>query len=156
MPIKVKYDLKKLQEVPKIIKENYVQEITSGSSSDELIRIIRETIKKGLSPVNGWGRFEKYSQSYREKIKEGYLGDKKVSPVNMTLTGKMLDSLRLFVRNGKALLQFDDKKALWHNDGTNKLPERKLLPTGSSDKFNKRITDLLVSALKKAAAKKRN
>lgn len=153
MPIKIKADLKKMKNYTKEVKEKYKKELQSGEAGYELIRIIQDIIRKGISPVDKEGRFEKYSDSYRKDIKAGYYPTKKVSPVNLYLTGDMMASLRFIEIGSKLYLQFEDEKAAWHNKGSGNLPIRKLLPTGSSETFNKRITDLLVKALKKVLKK---
>lgn len=153
MPLKIKADLKKLKNYTTEVKENYQKELESGEAGYELIRLLQDIIRKGVSPVDGEGRFQKYSDSYRKAIKDKRYPDKRVSPVSMYLTGEMLGSLR-FVKSGEKLfVQFDDKKAAYHQKGAGNLPVRKLLPTGMFDRFNKRITDLLVKALKKALKK---
>jgi len=153
MPIKVKVDVKKLKSYTKDVEKRFQDELQSGAAGYELIRILQDIIRKGISPVDGHGRFIKYSDSYKEQIKEGRHGNKRVSPVSMYLTGEMLGSLRFTKIAKKLYVQFEDKKALWHNEGKGNLPVRKLLPTGSREKFNKRITDLLVKALKTALKK---
>jgi hypothetical protein len=153
MPIKIKADLKKMKNYTKDVKEKYKKELQSGAAGYELIRIIQDIIGKGISPVDGEGRFEKYSESYRKDIKSGYYPSKKVSPVNMYLSGDMMGSLRFIEIDEKLYLQFEDKKARWHDKGLGNLPVRKLLPTGRMERFNKRITDLLVKALKKVLKK---
>lgn len=153
MPIKIKTDFKKLKRYTKEVKENYQNELNSGAAGYELIRLLQDIIRKGISPVDGEGRFQKYSDSYRKAIKEGKYPGKKISPVSMYLTGDMLGSLRFVKKNDKLYIEFEDKKAAYHQYGRGNLPKRKLLPTGLFDKFNKRITDLLVRALKKALKK---
>jgi hypothetical protein len=153
MPIKIKADLKKLKNYSKDVKEKYQEELNSGVAGHELIRLLQDIIRKGISPVNGEGRFEKYSESYREAIKSGKFPGKKISPVSMYLTGEMLGSLRFKKVQDRLYIEFQDEKAAYHQYGKGYLPKRKLLPTGLFDKFNKRITDLLVKALKKALKK---
>jgi hypothetical protein len=153
MPIKIKADLKKLKNYNKEVKERFQDELNSGNAGYELIRLLQDIISKGISPVEGEGRFEKYSESYRTAIKRGDFINKKVSPVNMYLTGDMMGSLQFKKSAGKLYVEFGDKKAAYHQFGKGNLPKRKLLPTGLFDRFNKRITDLLVRALKQALKK---
>jgi hypothetical protein len=154
VPIKVKSNLKSAKQITQEIKDKFVKEISTGESNYELIRILQDVIRKGLSPVDGEGRFEKYSASYKRAIKKGDLGpEKKPSPVSMYLTGEMLGSLRVVEKNGKAILEFEDEKAVYHQKGKGKLPVRKLLPTGRFETFNKRILQVLINALKKAVKK---
>ena len=143
MPIKIKTDLKKLKNYNKEVKDRYQDELNSGAAGYELIRLLQDIIKKGISPVDGEGRFEKYSESYREAIRRGDYPSKKVSPVNMYLSGDMLGSLRFKKVAGKLYVEFGDKKAAYHQYGQGNMPKRKLLPTGLFDKFNKRISSVL-------------
>jgi len=153
MPIKIKTDLKKLKNYTKEVKEKFHEELNSGAAGYELIRTLQDIIKKGISPVDGEGRFQKYSESYRNAIKSGRYPSKKVSPVNMTLSGEMLGSLRFVKKNDKLFIEFEDEKAYWHQNGKGRLPKRKLLPVSRFDSFNKRITQLLIKALKTALKK---
>ena len=153
MPIKIKTDLKKMKNYTSEVRQNFKNELTYGSIGYELVRTVQDVIRKGISPVDGEGRFEKYSQSYRDAIKKKQYGNKKVSPVNMSLTGEMMGSLRVIEYKNGALIEFTDKKAGYHQNGEGNLPVRKLLPVKKRDTFNKRITDLLVKALKAALKK---
>ena len=165
--------------------EKQVRQEVARSNINEILRQnIIGSIKKGKSPVEGFGRFEPYSQSYRDAIKgkaafwtkngkvraagtvsnkdlkslraskgarrqnasnrrfakaraEQLFEGKKVSPVNMTLSGKMLKSFKI-IRKIKRfsltfILKFTDPKASYHNEGAKlwhggELPERRLLP----------------------------
>lgn len=153
MPVKVKTNLKTLEKLTSDVRGRFRKELTNGDIGYTLIRTLQDIIKKGLSPVEGEGRFQKYSESYREAIRRGDFKDKRPAPVNMTQTGEMLGSLKVEEKGEKVYLVFDDKKAYWHQNGKGKLPVRKLLPVGRFEGFNKRIIDLLVKALKKAIKK---
>ena len=153
MPIKIKTELKRLKNYNTEVKEKFQKELENGAAGYELIRILQDIIRKGISPVDGEGRFQGYSKSYKDSIKEGNYPGKKPSPVSMYLTGEMLGSLRFVKENGKLFIEFEDEKANWHNKGKGNLPKRRLLPTGVFERFNKRITDLLVKALKSALKK---
>lgn len=155
MPVKIKTDLKVVKKLTEDVKSKFRKEITDGQVGYELVRTVFDTIRKGLSPVDGEGRFQRYSDSYRKAIKKGYLGsDKRPSPVSMYLSGEMLGSLKFVEKAKKLYLQFDDKKALWHHEGKGRLPKRRLLPTKRGSSFNKRITQIIIKALKNAVRKK--
>jgi hypothetical protein len=155
MPIKIRTNLKVLKKLTEDVRENFRKEITNGGVGYELVRTIQDIIRKGISPVEGEGRFQKYSASYRKAIKKGQLGqNKRPSPVSMFLTGEMLGSLRFVEKNKRIFIQFDDKKAFYHQKGKGNLPRRKLLPSGLFDTFNKRITQIIVLALKRSVRKK--
>lgn len=173
--------------------------------------VIKEVISKGISPVKGVGRFQKYSQSYSDQImgkvtfrmirgravpfrsedKTAYsirkgktsknslrtganskisvkkfqtsenkfrndfikFGRKKRSPVNMSLTNEMMNSLNTKATSEYTDIFFTDKKAAYHNDegvGKSKVI-RPLLPTKSGQRFsdliNKKLMDLLRNLL---------
>jgi hypothetical protein len=155
MPVKIKTDLKVVKKLNEEVKAKFRKEITTGSFGYELIRTIQDIIRKGISPVDGEGRFQRYSDSYRSAIKKGYLGsNKRPSPVSMFLSGEMLGSLKLIEKGKRLFLQFDDKKAAWHQNGKGKLPKRKLLPSKRGETFNKRIVQIIIKALKQAVRKK--
>ena len=110
----------------------------------ELEGQIRESIAKGLSPVKGQGRFEKYSQSYIKQIKAGRFNkeSKKTRPVNLTLSGSLMKSLFTKpIRNG-LLIGFDNKLAEIHNKlGAGKSKTiRRMLPTNQGEEFTRSIT----------------
>ena len=78
---------------------------------------------------------------------------KRVSPVNMTLKGTMVNSLIVrpslaLTNKFKMLIQFEDPKATFHNDkGAAGKTVRRLLPTNSGEKFNTRIDTLMRTLL---------
>jgi hypothetical protein len=156
MPIKIKTDLKTLKKLTDDVRKKFTQELETGEVGKELITAILDLINKGISPVDGAKRFQRYSKSYRDAIKKKYIKEKeKVSPVTMKKTGEMQESLKFVIKRGSTLLQFDDKKAAYHNDGSKKtnLPMRKLLPNKKGEKFTPRILGKIVKALKKATRK---
>lgn len=120
-----------------------------------IVKEIKDQIQRGISPVAGIGRFQKYSTSYRDAIKSGK-GDAskksgKVSPVNMTLSGEMLDSLNAKRSGTKLKIGFKDKKAAFHNDqgaGKSKVI-RRLLPTDDGEKFNAKLLQNIREVVKR-------
>lgn len=148
MGIKVKTTLK-LKESVKKVKDSIRRE-----SFDELIEAIKNVIRKGISPVEGAGRFTRYSESYRDAIKKGYeaVSDKqgKVSPVDMTLSGDMLRSLKLKPGDEGRVLEFEDEKADYHNNqGAGKAKTiRRLLPRENGEKFSNVVQNKFVKAVK--------
>jgi hypothetical protein len=154
MPVKVKTDFKALSKLTGNVKKEFGREVTVGAIGYELVRTLQDLIMKGISPVFGAGRFKGYSDSYRKAIKSGRVkGKRNISPVTMRLTGEMLGSLRSVVRSGRVFIEFTDKKAAYHNFGKGNLPERKLLPQ-DGEAFTKRITQLILRALRQAIRKK--
>lgn len=80
---------------------------------------------------------------------------KKKSPVNLKLSGKMLDSMKSYQTVKGLMVYFTDKKAEWHNEGVpeNNLPARRLLPNKSGEEFNRNIFNRIMDSLKKAVKK---
>lgn len=127
-------ELKK--EVPKAVKESILRDI-----------------KGGRSPVKGEGRFKKYSSLYIKAIKSGKYSEKRIRPVNMKLTGKMLKSFYSKAKKKSLLIGFDDIKADYHNRlgaGKSKVI-RRLLPTELDEEFNRSIQNDLKETLNRVA-----
>ena len=156
--------------------------------STELKKEIKDSILRGVSPVKGKGRFQKYSKSYIQAIKnEAWLDasgeyfiyrniggkvkkiivdgkkltpktlqaelGKKVSPVNLKLTGEMLKSMFVRPIQRGLLIGFDNKLADIHNrlGAGKKKVIRRLLPTNDGESFNRSITNKLNEVLDKLA-----
>jgi hypothetical protein len=152
---------------------------------------IKDLITKGISPVFGIRKFQRYSESYNEQIKgklsffttkskqivpvieektsnekgkkktyakQGLGYNKKLRPINMTLSGKMLDSLKAGNKRDEAMIWFNDKKADYHNEGAKlwhggELPKRRLLPTNDGERFHKNVFKLIRSYVGEAVEK---
>lgn len=110
-----------------------------------------DSIEKGVSPVNmkdaypkntgGKSRYGGYSSGYINRMKNADdMYGKKQRPVNLTLSGKMLRSLKSKIIKGKVKLWFTDEKAKYHDKlgaGKSKV-FRRLLPRGIEE-FNRAI-----------------
>lgn len=123
-----------------------IQSAVKKTAFNGLPDAIRRSIEKGVSPVQGGGRFKRYSDSYRKAIKNDYESVKekhgKQSPVDMTLTGDMLKSLDIVdSKPGTVRLEFDDPKAYYHNNsGAGKSRViRRLLPDREGEKFSRSV-----------------
>lgn len=118
--------------------DKYVDQFIDKSTADKMgkavINGMRKAIASGFSPVRGAGRYEKYSKSYTEAIQKGAYEGKTVRPVNLRLTGEMLDELdHNYVGGDKIEVGFlvpSEKTdiASYHNDGTDKMPKRQIIP----------------------------
>ena len=103
---------------------------------------ILNEILSGKSPVKG-KTFKKYSPGY-SKLK----GREK--PVDLFLTGKMLESLKVTQgRKGQLKLSFTDKKAKWHNRGLGNNPARRIMPL-RGEVFKTKIMARIIKEFKKA------
>lgn len=137
----VKVNLKALQDLIPEIKKNFSREL-----KQEIEVEILEEIVKGKSPVKG-KKFKDYSSKYAEK--KGYR-----RPVDMTVSGKMLNSLKAKQKpDGVVELEFKSKIAGYHNNGEGRLPERRLLPTKRGETFKPSIMNKIKAILQKAIKK---
>lgn len=80
---------------------------------------------------------------------------KKVSPVNLKVSGEMQKGLSYNEKTGELIAASDvDGENLWniHNDGVpeKNIPERRLLPNRPGERFNRRIDQKITEALLKA------
>lgn len=80
---------------------------------------------------------------------------KKVSPVNLTLSGKMLRSFFTITKQSATVITvgFRSKIAAYHDQGQGSLPQRKLLPTRDGERFNRSILNDIQEAVLKALKK---
>jgi hypothetical protein len=125
---------------------------------NDILKTITDSIKsfisKGISPVSGQLRYDRYSESYRESIKRDYVKNKtKVSPVNLEQSGKMKRSLKAEKVSRGVKIEFTDEKAKYHDiEGAGKSKTiRRLLPntgTRSGESFNKRLMDNIIKLYK--------
>lgn len=106
-----------------------------------IVKVIRTKIESGVSPVKGQNRYPKYSEGYAKKK-----GRRR--PVDMTLTGKMLDSLKAVLKSGRKTVvvaftgRRNKKLAEYHTLGDGQ-PMRKLLPVGR-ETFKRDILNKIV------------
>lgn len=109
--------------------DNFVDKATVREIGETIVTEAKENISQGLSPVRGYGRFEKY------KNPKKYPGElKNQRPVNLELTGEMMDAYDY--REGKKDVvnvgvygsSFAREKARYHQEGTDKMAQRKLIP----------------------------
>ena len=119
--------------------------------------IVDQSILKGISPVEGEGRFESYSDSYKDAIDQGRYSEfsKKKLPVNLKLSGKMLDSF--FVNKIKAGIQIGFKHFLadihtTQGAGKSKVI-RKMLPLKKGEEFKTSIRNGIIKLVKNELSK---
>ena len=160
MPIKFKGDFKKLPALNFVDKS---KEKYSRFVNKFILEDVISAIKSGRSPVSKGGtdpkgtsgklRFEDYSDPYKKAIAKGRYSGKTPRPINLTLTGKMLKSIKSrIIKRGIVKVWFTDSKAKYHNElgaGKSKI-KRRLLPTGSNEEFNAGISKRLLNAMKNA------
>jgi len=128
---------------------------------------IFQDIIRGISPVKGGGKWKQYSKSYKKAIRRQASNQilaasptKRISPVNLRLTGQMLSTsfskcVGGFLRRWRLEIGFKDFLANVHNNlgaGKSKVI-RRLLPDRPGEKFNKKITNTLLQEMQKSADK---
>ena len=131
MAVKVKIDLREIEQTIKLIPSS----IKTRSVADFVKEKMLDLISKGISPIEGQGRFPGYKnpkEGYPATVKTSF-GSKRPRPVNLTLSGKFLR--RLIARpKGKFTVEigFFDKygKDLeqGHREGTNGQLKRPIIP----------------------------
>lgn len=157
MPIKI--DVKLLALV------NALPEIRAAFNKDvepTLAAEIVQQIQSGTSPVKGQGRFKDYSDSYKDTIErqEGvvkgtdgsFWTEKKVRPVNLTVSGETLKSIQVKVVGDEIQVDFAAKSAAWHNGGNPKIPRRAILPTLPGEEFSTTLSRFLLDRAKRIVA----
>ena len=105
---------------------------------------IKTTDLKQFTSKYAKSHFKEQNEPIKEKIaemnKDFLAHGKRLRPINLTLSGKMLDSMFSKVENTKLVIGFTDEKASYHNEGTDKIVRRAMLPTNKGEEFNKNIT----------------
>ena len=104
---------------------------TAESLGLQVVLQMKKLIKSGISPIKGNGRFPRY------KNPDSYPGDRKPkSPVNLELTGQMLDALTPSTKPSKSghasVISYEgieaNKKESGHRAGVNGQPKRPTIP----------------------------
>jgi hypothetical protein len=128
---------------------------------------MKELISSGSSPIAGKGNFSAYRGGYRKRIQSGRISGKSLSPVNLKLSGKFLNSLRSLapkLQSGSFLprvgfdKRFDrdaDDKEQGHREGHNNQAQRPIIPEGKEtlrrsifDSIKAQVTEYLEKNLK--------
>lgn len=120
-----------------------------------VISEMKSLISKGISPIRTTGRFESYKNpdNYPKKIQKKY-PDKKNTPVNLKLTGKMLDQLKVTAIKLGSNPSFNigyssesaKKKELGHREGANGQPKRPTIPN-ENEEFAVSIQKIVVDEM---------
>jgi len=137
--------------------DRLLESLKSVRNLEELGRVavkeMKLSLERGISPVRGERRFEKYSKSYTEAIQKGWLEHaKNVRPVNLFLSGRMLGALEFKASYGKLEVGIWDPEmvelASYHQEGTDKMPKRKFIPDTSGEYLTVTIDRALINKLK--------
>jgi hypothetical protein len=143
------------------IKHGALERITEALKSvrnlEEVGRVavaeMRKSMERGISPVRGERRMASYSASYTKAIQKGWLEHaKKVRPVNLILSGRMLNSIEYRASRGLLEVGIWDSEMVelagYHQDGTDKMPARRFIPTNRSEYLTVTIERALINKLK--------
>jgi hypothetical protein len=146
MPIKVSGTAKVNRKLKKLLPD--ARSSFAIEMKKTILKIIKEKIQSGVSPVKGQNKYPNYSDAYAKKK-----GRK--APVDLTDKGDMLDDLKAVQKkNGDIVLEFktakERKKAYAHNNGKGNQPMRKMLPSKRGEKFKQHIMDKITRAAKLA------
>ena len=148
---RTKLNLKGFQKIKKELGNKAPYKAVAQTAVSE----IKKSIANGVSPVRGKRKFRRYSSSYLNQILNGYgltgRYGKRPLPVNMELSGKMMNSLKYKINAGKISLFFTDKKAEYHDiSGVGKRKvKRRLLPTRPGEKLSVRIDKEIRGSIQK-------
>ena len=150
--IKLDFLSKSIEKKLKMLQAKAIMQAAS-----DLEREIKDNISKGISPVEGAGRFVGYSDSYLEQIKNktGSLkGSGKLKrPVNLKVTGKMMNSIKKRLTMRGFVLWFASPIAKYHNEegaGKSKVI-RKMLPD-ENQSLSRSITRRIAINIRKMAS----
>ena len=133
MAFKVDFQIQISSALQKALKESIkpIDDTTAKRVGIDVIDEMKDLISKGISPIQGDGKFPKYKNPKR------YPGNRKPkSPVNLKLTGDFLNELKFRITPesfGKGTELFfgndQEKKESGHRDGVNGQPKRPIMPS---------------------------
>ena len=165
---------------PRIIKKEIKRDIQSGVSPVRGKGRFEKYSKSYKEAIKGETAFRrtksgkvfaittkgvKGSRAFKQGIKDKIFDlnedfrkfKKKLAPINMTFSGKMIKSLfirvRGITRRFSMLIAFGDDVADFHNKkGAGGKTVRRLLPTESGEKFNSRLENIIRNLLNKSVS----
>jgi len=150
MPVTIKIDLRDLRRRIIASQKEFARSVPKTFGKD-----INDEIQAGKSPVKGKARFSRYKPSYTQAIKKKRLPEKnkRIRPVNLTLSGDMLKTQRIRQTGRKVNVKYTSPIAVFHNEGTPNMDRRAILPDGREE-FSRTLTNKLVRQAQKAVDKK--
>lgn len=118
-----------------------IDDVTAKSVGIDVVEAIKDTVSRGVSPIDKEGKFPRYKNPKR------YPGGlKPISPVNLKLSGDFLNALTHRIvpsEFGKGTEIFftnnQEVKERGHRNGANGQPERPMLPTERGEDFIRQI-----------------
>jgi len=133
----------------------------SRSIASSLKNKILSLISKGISPIEGNGRFKSYKPStkkrkrYPDTVKSDF-PDKRRRPVNLELSGKFLRALKVFPKSLNIITfgffsEYGETLELGHREGANTQAKRPIIPDFSKgEALAKSIQADILKSLKQA------
>lgn len=126
----------------KRLKNKAISSATARKIGQETIKLMKQDIAKGSSPISGHGKFSAYRNKYRDDIKRGRYKNKKLRPVNLKLSGDFLKELDYQPANGITEVGFFDPinaaKERGHREQHNGQGFRPIIPA-TGEEFNRKI-----------------
>jgi hypothetical protein len=126
----------KLEPLKRLLKD--IPSKAALASNREIAKTAKEKIldlvSKGISPIDGKGRFPNYknTQKYPKRARKNF-PSKRNRPVNLTLSGKFLRALKSFPKSLNIITigffsQYGEDLELGHREGANSQPQRPIIP----------------------------
>jgi len=155
---KVKVNLKEIQKLLSDVPAK--ASLTSNRKIADLARRkILDLVSKGISPIEGNGRFEAYkpkdkNKRYPETVKGDYPA-KRRRPVNLGLSGKFLRALKAFPKTVNIISigffsEYGETLEQGHREGANGQAKRPILPTESGESFTNQIRAVILKEYREA------
>ena len=152
-----------LRDIQKLLSE--VPAKAALTSNRKIAQLAREKIldlvSKGISPIEGNGRFEAYKpksktkRTYPETVKKSY-PNKRRRPVNLKLSGRFLSELFSRATSPNVIeIGFDsgsygDTLEEGHREGVGGQAKRPILPTANGESFTKAIRAAILKEYREA------
>ena len=137
------------------IKDKLLPKSDAEKIGDQIVSEMKALITKGVSPIKGTGRFPAYKnpKNYPGRIRKQY-PQKKNTPVNLTLSGDFLKSLKSSVRKDGILIglttRLSKEKESDHRTGKNTQPKRPIIPlVANGEQFALKIQTVYINGIKK-------
>ncbi len=155
---KVKINLRDIQ---KLLSE--VPAKAALTSNRKIAQLAREKIldlvSKGISPIEGEGRFAAYkpkekNKRYPETVKRSYPA-KRRRPVNLELSGKFLRALKSFPKTVNIIAigffsGYGETLEQGHREGANGQAVRPIIPSEPGESFTKAIRAAILKEYREA------
>lgn len=129
---------------------SYIDKHTKFYIKKNISDMILKMMNRGVSPVEGHGKYKAYSDSYKKQIQKGKYSryGKTQMPINLKLSGKLHRSIKVRITSKGVHVWFSDKKAKFHDTPGIARVLRKMLPTG-----NETFSEVILLEIEKNLAK---